>query len=66
MTPQRRTTEIHDLVRIDALFSSKGSEGLAAAVQAAMMEGRGTDHDASDSTRTANVTGSDTVDQMRE
>ena len=34
------------------------SEALADAVQAAMMEGRGTDYDASDSARTADVTGS--------
>jgi hypothetical protein len=45
---------------IDAANASieSASEALAGAVQAAMMEGRGTDYDASDSARTADVTGS--------
>ena len=45
---------------IDAANASieSASEALAGAVQAAMMEGRGTDYDASDSAQTADVTGS--------
>ena len=61
MTPQRRTMEIHDLVNglMRLMPPSKvASEALAGAVQAAMMEGRGTDYDASGSAQTADVTGS--------
>ena len=45
---------------IDAANASVeiASEALAGAVQTAMMEGRGTDYDATDSARTADVTGS--------